>query len=334
MKNNTVLFLTHSKDSYVPDIMEQCLNKRGLKMVRMNTDSYPLDIKLTAFQSNNSTTGELVIGGCTYQLNEFCAVYFRKNMQANLTGELVGETLKQATKEATVAKNAILYALESVFWIDNPFDIQRAENKQLQLLTAKKSGLIIPNSLLSNDPNTVKAFFHKERGNIISKMLTPLTNFMHSAKSFVYTSKVTNEHLSQLDSLRLCPMQFQEEIEKEHELRVIYVDGAFFTGKIATSAIIDEKKPDWRRASSNDFFWEKYELPKDTCEKITILMNHLHLKFGALDLIKSTKNEYVFLEVNPCGEWGMLQQSLQLPIAEHIAGCIHKNILEGKEHAA
>ncbi|WP_157465795.1 MvdC/MvdD family ATP grasp protein [Colwellia sp. TT2012] len=334
MNNTNVLFLTHSKDSYVPQLIEKCLAKKGLKMVRMNTDSYPLNIKLTAFQSNEVVSGELTVDGVTYQLDEFCAVYFRKNMQANLTSELSGDLLKQATKEASAAKNAILYALESVFWIDYPFDIQRAENKQLQLLLAKQVGLIIPNSLLSNDPTKVEKFYHQEQGHIISKMLTPLKNFMQSASSFVYTSKVKEEHLSQLESLKLCPMQFQQEIEKAYELRVIYVDGHFFTGKISTTAITDSNKPDWRRANSNDFFWQEYCLPTEVSDKITHLMNRLSLKFGALDLIKSINNEYVFLEVNPCGEWGMLQQSLDLPIAEQIAECIHNNVMKGKKHAA
>lgn len=334
MNNTNVLFLTHSKDSYVPQLIDKCLAKKGLKMVRMNTDSYPLNIALTAFQSNEVVSGELTVDGVTYQLNEFCAVYFRKNMQANLTSELAGDILKQATKEASAAKNAILYALESVFWIDYPFDIQRAENKQLQLLLAKQVGLIIPNSLLSNDPKNVERFYHQEQGHIISKMLTPLTNFMQSASSFVYTSKVKEEHLSQLESLNLCPMQFQQEIEKSYELRVIYVDAKFFTGKISTTAITDSNKPDWRRANSNNFSWQEYQLPEVICDQITQLMHRLSLKFGAIDLIKSINNEYVFLEVNPCGEWGMLQQSLDLPIAENIAECIYNNVIKGKKNAA
>ncbi len=334
MNINKVLCLTHKKDFYVPELLERCLLKYGLKMVRMDTDTYPLNVELTAFQSNQCTSGELIIDEQTYQLDDFCAVYFRKNMQCNLTEELSGDTLKQASREATAAKNAILYAMESAFWFDNPFDIQRAENKQLQLISAKRVGLTIPNSLLSNRPDSVKGFYQQEHGEIITKMLTPLTNFMQSSRSFVYTSKVKEEHLTQLASLKLCPMQFQREIEKSYELRVIYVDGKCFTGKISTKAIIDGNKPDWRRASANDFSWQKYQLPNEICVKIAQLMQQLSLRFGALDLIKSTNNDYVFLEVNPCGEWGMLQQELNLPIAEHIAECIYKNVNEGKKDAA
>lgn len=329
-----MLFLTHSQDFYVPEIIQSCLAYRGIEMIRMNTDEFPLKVGLNAYQINGEAKGELVLDNQIHAFSSFDAVIFRKNMKSNLMSELEGDVLIQATREATAAKNAIIYACEAAFWMDSPFDILRAENKQLQLITAQKVGLNIPNSALTNQPDVAKLFYHQQEKKIISKMLTPLTNFMKSARSFVYTSQVTEAHLDSLDSLKLCPMQFQQEIEKEYELRVVYVDGKCFAGKIATSAIVDSQTPDWRKAGEQDFSWQKYQLPADISELIDKLMKQLLLKFGALDLIKSTDGEYVFLEVNPCGEWGMLQKELGLPIAEHIANCIYNNITEGKTHVA
>jgi len=327
--NNKVLCLTHSQDYYVTDLMSASLAKLNLQMIRMDTDTFPLNIEISAQQNIDGVSGSIRIAEEAHKLSEFSAVWFRKNLHSNLTSALDGKTLKQATKESTAAKNAVLYALESIFWFDSPFDIQRAENKQLQLILAKQCGLTIPNSLLSNSPAAVKEFYFQENGSIISKMLTPLTNFMKSSTSFVYTSKVEEKHLDNLDGLKYCPMQFQQEIQKEYELRVIYVDGNFFTGKIATSAITDENKPDWRRATQEDFFWQAYQLPEDICQKINKLMSKLSLNFGALDIIRATNGDYVFLEVNPCGEWGMLQKILDYPITDHIAQCIKNNIDKG-----
>ncbi len=50
------------------------------------------------------------------------------------------------------------------------------------------------------------------------------------------------------------------------------------------------------------------------------LMQRLDLCFGAIDIIRRPDGEYVsLLEVNPQGEWGMLQKYLGYPIAETIA---------------
>ena len=48
-------------------------------------------------------------------------------------------------------------------------------------------------------------------------------------------------------------------------------------------------------------------------------MSELGLVFGAVDLIRTPSGEHVFLEVNPSGEWGMLERDLGLPISEAIA---------------
>ena len=48
-------------------------------------------------------------------------------------------------------------------------------------------------------------------------------------------------------------------------------------------------------------------------------MEHLQLSFGAIDLIVQPDGQYVFLEVNPVGEWGMLEKDLDLPISRAIA---------------
>ena len=48
-------------------------------------------------------------------------------------------------------------------------------------------------------------------------------------------------------------------------------------------------------------------------------MHLLDLVFGVIDFIVTPDDQYVFLEVNPSGEWGMLEQKLELPIGAAIA---------------
>ena len=49
--------------------------------------------------------------------------------------------------------------------------------------------------------------------------------------------------------------------------------------------------------------------------------------FGAFDLIQTPLEEYVFLELNPTGEWGMLERDLGYPISNAIA----EALCEGRE---
>jgi glutathione synthase/RimK-type ligase-like ATP-grasp enzyme len=43
------------------------------------------------------------------------------------------------------------------------------------------------------------------------------------------------------------------------------------------------------------------------------------LEFGCIDMILTPDGEYVFLEINPSGQWLWVQKKTGLPIAEAIA---------------
>ena len=48
-------------------------------------------------------------------------------------------------------------------------------------------------------------------------------------------------------------------------------------------------------------------------------MVSLRLTFGAIDLIETPKGEYVFLEINPNGQWLWLDDMLDLGISAAVA---------------
>ena len=61
-------------------------------------------------------------------------------------------------------------------------------------------------------------------------------------------------------------------------------------------------------------------------------MLELGLAFGAVDLICTPAGEHVFLEVNPSGEWGMLERDLGLPISEAIAEALLESSSQETEY--
>jgi glutathione synthase/RimK-type ligase-like ATP-grasp enzyme len=100
----------------------------------------------------------------------------------------------------------------------------------------------------------------------------------------------------------------------------MYVDGDFFTGKINNS-----EHADWR-VNQGNYFWSAYELPEDIKVHLSGMMKEMGLYMGAIDMIKGRDENYYFLEVNPQGEWGMLQKELNFPIAERIADNLIKRM--------
>jgi glutathione synthase/RimK-type ligase-like ATP-grasp enzyme len=146
---------------------------------------------------------------------------------------------------------------------------------------------------------------------------------MDAAQPFVYTSRVREEDLEGAEALRHSPMVFQELIPKARELRVVCAAGGAFAGALDAGGT-SRGQTDWRRAAPGECRWEKAQLPAEVSSGLRALMSELGLVFGAVDLIRTPSGEHVFLEVNPSGEWGMLERDLGLPISEAIAEALLK----------
>ena len=153
---------------------------------------------------------------------------------------------------------------------------------------------------------------------MVAKLLTPISYGMEHSSFFLYTSAVQEQDLEEAETLRYCPMVFQEEIPKLRELRVISVANNLFVGALDASRYA-LKTMDWRNVNPKDCPWEPYELKGEVVNHLNCLMSKLGLVYGALDLIQKPDGEYIFLEVNPTGEWGMLERDLDLPISKAIA---------------
>jgi glutathione synthase/RimK-type ligase-like ATP-grasp enzyme len=246
------------------------------------------------------------------------AVWMRRVFPPHLPEDTDPLLAPGCREESSAALIGFLGQLEHARFIDPPAAVLAAGDKMRQLRCALRHGLRIPATLVSNDPAQVKQFFAACDGRVIAKMLHALSHSMGRAPLSVPTSEVRQEDLAHLDSLSLSPMVFQERIDKGLELRVAYVSGQCFVGGIDASGSRDGRT-DWRRAQPQECGWQKAQLPDEEQRKLNKLMQSLGLRFGAVDYIRTPRNDHVFLEVNPAGEWGMLEQSLGLPISDAIA---------------
>ncbi len=99
---------------------------------------------------------------------------------------------------------------------------------------------------------------------------------------------------------------------------MVVVGGRCFVGAIDASRSV-AGQVDWRRARPEECRWEPGELPTQVEARLVRLVAALGLVYGAVDLIVTPDGRHLFLEVNPGGEWGMLEHELGLPIAAALA---------------
>jgi len=315
---DAVLVLTHSGDFYTVDLVAQALARMGVRPIRFNTDLFPSLIKISARAGDERATHFCTEGGEQISVEEVRAVWARKLWTPRMTDDLDENYRSMCVSESVAALDGFLDALHSARWV-NDLDRERAaENKQRQLRLATQAGLRVPRTLVTNDHREARQFFAETDGQTVAKLLRPLHVSMDASKPFVYTNRVREQDLAGADALRHCPMVFQELIPKACELRVAWVAGKTFAGALDATGT-SRGHTDWRRANPEECRWQQAQLPIEVANSLQTLMTELGLIFGAVDLICTPAGEHIFLEVNPSGEWGMLERDLGLPISEAIA---------------
>lgn len=321
----TILLLTHSGDYYTIDNVERAVAERGCRPIRFNTDLFPEKIKLSIRLGRNGT-GLLLqddAGEISLNAKDIYSVWLRKIGTPHVDKDMDELLRRGCITESGATLEAFLDELDSIRWLDHRSTVLKAQNKVYQLRLAQSAGIKTPETLITNNPEDVRRFYRDMKENIVSKMLTPLTISMDGHSPFVYTNRIGPEDLNELESLRYSPMVFQECIRSEYELRIAYVDGRLLTGAIHTGKVM-EGDVDWRSQKQKKMEWEPFHVHEDFARKVRQFMKKIGLGFGALDVMVTPGGEYVFLEVNPTGEWGMLERDLDLPISETIADALLK----------
>jgi Glutathione synthase/Ribosomal protein S6 modification enzyme (glutaminyl transferase) len=312
-----VLCITHSNDFYTIDNVQQSLQKAGIRTFRLNTDEFGSGCRFSYTLNNAAPDFVLEIHNERIAASQVKAVWYRKLWELQVPEELDPAWRQAYLNQYQTHRQIFLNAIQHVPWMNDMIAAQAiCRDKMQQLAAARAAGCCLPRTVFTNDPVVVSDFFRQCEGNVIMKLHNPLSMSMQGGGPFFPTTRLTEDALPHLQSLVYCPMIFQEYIDKQYELRVVYVDGHFFTGKIDASY---NQVTDWRTIHGGTSIWQPYKLPAQERHRIHDMMHRLGLSFGAIDLIRHVNGNYYFLEVNPFGEWGMLEKKLGYPISETIA---------------
>ncbi|MBS1955866.1 MAG: hypothetical protein JST89_16905 [Cyanobacteria bacterium SZAS-4] len=219
---------------------------------------------------------------------------------------------KMVESEARSALDGIFRALDCV-WMNLPANNLACKDKLWQLQLASQLGFEIPATLVTNKPSSVQEFFDQCDGQVIYKLMGEQTNVLIPANENprgVSTLPLRKEDLPFLDQVAFAPHLFQKCIQKAYDLRVTVVGEEIFATRIDSQA--GRGKIDWRHDYSVDM--EPFELPDEISQKCFSLTRKLGLNYGALDLILTKDEQYIFLEINCAGQYLWVEEITKQPI--------------------
>lgn len=202
-------------------------------------------------------------------------------------------------------------------WMSHPAAVWQAENKPFQLTVAQELGFRIPRTLITNDVNAIRSAAAKFGRMVVKPARTGYV--VHGGVDrAIYTSELLPEHLEDLSGAELSPAIYQELVPKRFDVRVTIVGKQLFAVAIDSqsdpAAVID-----WRHTDNPHLPHQRTVLSEDLQRRLHLLVERLGLTFAAIDLVETPQGEYVFLEVNPNGQWLWLDAALDLGISRAVA---------------
>ena len=195
----------------------------------------------------------------------------------------------------------------------------RAEDKPRQLAAARRMGLSIPDTLVTNSFGAAQAFLAE--GPMVAKPLRHALIDDGEVGSVIFTSRVAELGAGDAEAVRRAPLILQREILKRSDVRVVVIDDAIFATRILSQAH-DETQVDWRKGVRLDLAHEAMDLPTDLALACIAVTRDLGLRFAAIDLVEDEDGRFWFLEANPNGQWAWIEQRTGAPVTTAIVDAL------------
>ena len=326
-RKSTILIVTEELDGHA-DIIILKLREMGYEPIRLHTADIPLKSVMAFTFDSTGWEGEIRAGGRRIDFNDIRSIWWRRPRQHRFPPEIKEEEVAFARAELRDTLNGVWDSLDC-YWMSFPHNIRLASYKPGQLKRAARLGFEIPRTLITTDPERAQRFYEECHGKMIYKVLSnPLLTAESLSKTpapsshyAVFTTPITAEHLKGFEAIRLAPCQFQEYIPKRYELRVTVIGEEVFAAEIHSQEN-QVTSIDWRHYEV-EVPYKKGNLPPDVAERCHALTKGYGLNFSAIDLILTPDGRYVFLEINPNGQWFWLEEKVpELKLTAALASCL------------
>ncbi len=311
-----ILILTEEADPHADRVIE-ALRQRSAEWVRFNPARFPSGAEISfACTAAGQVCSLLRVEGETVDLDRVTAVWYRRPQSPEPHEEITDPcTRAHVADECRFTLNDLWHTLDCRWVPAPPAVFRRAEFKAAQLKLAGALGFELPPTLLTNSPAAFLEFYRHHNADVISKLAgnSFLTRF---GENYIrYTEVVSRRDVGYAGSVRYCPVFFQAYVPKRVELRVTVVGQQVFAAEIHSQAS-NHTRHDWRRYDWFQTTYLPHELPREVERRCLQLVERLGLCYGAIDLILTPDDHYVFLEINPNGQYLWIEDTTGLPISE------------------
>ena len=227
---------------------------------------------------------------------------------------------RRLLSEVSKISGYIFHRLQDCNWLGDFSSMNL--NRLVVSDVAKQCNLNVPKSYIIN---TKEGLLHVSKNvQLITKPCSEVLGFFENNNLYYSRTEMVDGNVINKLPDSFFPSLFQEYIDKDYELRVVFFNDIFYS-MIIHSQIDEETKIDFRNYSdSKNTIKEPYTLNNQLKVKLRKLLNILELNFVSIDLLVKGY-EIFFLEINPFGEFSMVSKPCNYFIEQKIAKYLIEN---------
>ena len=316
----TVLVLARDLDP-TADRVVTALNERKVPVFRTDLAAFPQKLRMSARLSHTGWDGILANEHRQVRLRDIRSVWYRHPSHFVLPDGMSGPERKYAADEARHGLGGVLSSLD-VLWVNHPAR-ESDTVKPRQLDVARRCGLTVPDSEVTNEPGSVRAFAADVGGALASKALSAAAFVESGRLQMAYTRRIESSELIDLAGVDTTAHLFQPFLPKAFEARVTVVGERVFTAAIYAGS--DAARVDFR-ADYDSLDYAVIDPPEQVTAGILAFLKIFGLSFGAFDFIVTPTDDWIMLECNPSGAYGWLEEALDLPISSALADLLQNGV--------
>jgi ATP-GRASP peptide maturase of grasp-with-spasm system len=322
-----MILIFSTSDDFSTTMVAEWLIRYNKKYIQINGDDHT-----TRFDHYDITNGKLIITqkGKHINLLDADSIWYRrrgitlKSLRLSRTGyfsnvlhDIPSYHVRHNEREFQSLMDFVFYVLQGKSRVLGNY-FHSTPNKLRVLEMAKKHGLMIPESYVVTTRAGLKALPARS-GSMITKALSDGVYVMTKKYGYYsYTEKLKPEFIKALPG-SFFPSLIQPEIRKKYELRVFCLHD-----QVYSMAIFSQRskgtQTDFRKAGPGDTFRSvPYRLPAHIGKILLRLLKELQLNTGSFDLIVDVNNNYIFLEVNPVGQFTMTSNPCNYYLEKKVA---------------
>ena len=301
------------------DAVVGALAERQTPVFRVDLSDFPSRLRLGAELRDGRWSGRLWTDHREVELGSVRSIWNRNPSSYVFPTSMTAAEQDFAYREAKLGLGGVLASLD-VLWANHPNRCADAIFKPYQWRVAAECGLLVADTIITNDPASALRFVDRQDATI-TKALGPSGITEDGQQKVAYTRRLMADDVADLGCVSVTATTLQRFVPKAFEVRLTVIGDEWFP--IAIHAATEGAHTDWR-SDPSALTYKFVSMPVTVVDGVSRYMKHMNLAYAGLDFVVTPDERWVMLEANSGPQFGWLESATGAPMAAAMADLLMK----------